>query len=81
MAFNTARDLQEATVGSEKIIGIAMHRSVDSFVHQLRAGRDQTPVHDELRRLYDEAIDKMNILADGLYKKARAQVDDHEHQD
>lgn len=31
VAFNTARDLQEATVGSEKIIGIAMHRSVDSF--------------------------------------------------
>ena len=31
VAFNTARDLQEATVGSEKIIGIALHRSVDSF--------------------------------------------------
>lgn len=31
VAFNTARTLQEATVGSEKIIGIALHRSVDSF--------------------------------------------------
>lgn len=31
VAFNTARTLQEATVGSEKIIGIAMSRSVDSF--------------------------------------------------
>lgn len=31
VAFNTARTLQEATVGSEKIIGIAMHRSVDSY--------------------------------------------------
>lgn len=31
VAFNTARTLQEATIGSEKIIGIALHRSVDSF--------------------------------------------------
>ena len=31
VAFNTTRFLQEATVGSEKIIGIALHRSVDSF--------------------------------------------------
>jgi len=31
VAFNTARDLQEATVGSEKLVGIALHRSVDSF--------------------------------------------------
>ena len=54
-----------------------IHRTVDSFVHQLRAGRDQTPSHDELRRLYDEAIETMNRLADGLYKKARAQVDEH----
>jgi hypothetical protein len=52
------------------------HRTVDSFLHTLRAGRDNTPRHDELRKLYDEAIEKMNRLADGLYKKARAQVDD-----
>lgn len=31
VAFNTNRDLQEATVGSEKLIGIALHASVDSF--------------------------------------------------
>ena len=31
VALNTARDLQEATVGSEKILGIALSRSVDSF--------------------------------------------------
>lgn len=31
VAFDTARNLQEATVGSEKLIGIALHRSVDSF--------------------------------------------------
>ncbi len=53
------------------------HRSVDSFIHQLRAGRDQTPGHDEIRSLYEEAIEKMNRLADGLYKKARAQVDEN----
>lgn len=52
------------------------HRTVDSFLHQLRAGRDEVPAHDELRRLYEDAIEKMNRLADGLYKKARAQVDD-----
>jgi hypothetical protein len=53
------------------------HRSVDTYVHQLRAGRDQTPEHDELRRLYEDAIEKMSRLADGLYKKARAQVDEN----
>jgi len=53
------------------------HRSVDSFIHQLRAGRDETPAHDEVRRLYEEAIEKMTRLADGLYKKARGQVEDH----
>jgi hypothetical protein len=53
------------------------HRSVDSFIHQLRAGRDQTPAHEELRKLYEDAIEKMNRLADGLYKKARAQTDDN----
>jgi hypothetical protein len=52
------------------------HRTVDAFVHQLRAGRDETPHHDELRRLYEDAIRSMTRLADGLYKKARAQVDD-----
>jgi hypothetical protein len=52
------------------------HRVVDSFVHQLRAGRDEVPKHDELRSLYEEAIEKMTRLADGLYKKARAQVDE-----
>jgi hypothetical protein len=54
------------------------HRSVDAFVHQLRAGRDATPPHDEVRRLFEEAIERMNRLADGLYKKARAQVDEHD---
>ena len=53
------------------------HRTIDSFLHQLREGRDKTPQHDELRRLYEGAIDKMNLLADGLYKKARAQTDDN----
>jgi hypothetical protein len=53
------------------------HRTVDSFIHQLRAGRDLTPGHDELRRLYQEAIESMNRLADGLYKRARAQVDEN----
>jgi hypothetical protein len=52
------------------------HRTVDSFLHSLRAGRDDVPAHDELKRLYEEAIETMNRLADGLYKKARAQVDD-----
>lgn len=31
VALNTARNLQEATVGSEKILGISCHASVDSF--------------------------------------------------
>lgn len=31
VALNTARNLQEATTGSEKILGIALHASVDSF--------------------------------------------------
>lgn len=31
VALDTARNLQEATVGSEKILGIALSRSVDSF--------------------------------------------------
>lgn len=31
VALNTARNLQEATVGSEKVIGIALQRSVDSY--------------------------------------------------
>ncbi len=53
------------------------HRIVDNFVHQLRAGRDVTPAHDELRRLYEDAIERMTSLADGLYKKARAQVDEN----
>jgi hypothetical protein len=53
------------------------HRTIDSFIHKLREGRDRTPSHDELRGLYEEAIDRMNRLADGLYKKARAQTDDN----
>ncbi len=53
------------------------HRTVDTLVHQLRAGRDETPKHDDLRRLYDEAIEKMSRLADALYKKARAQIDEN----
>ena len=31
VTFNTARTLQEMTTGSPAILGIAMHRSVDSF--------------------------------------------------
>ena len=53
------------------------HRTIDAFLHQLRAGRDETPSHDELRSLYEEAINKMSSQADGLYKKARAQVDEN----
>jgi hypothetical protein len=53
------------------------HRLVDNFVHQLRAGRDEVPGHDELRRLYEEAIERMTRLADGLYKRARAQIDEN----
>jgi hypothetical protein len=52
------------------------HRTIDNFIHLLRAGRDTTPQHDELRRLYDNAIEHMRLLADGVYKKTRAQVDD-----
>jgi hypothetical protein len=53
------------------------HRTVDTLVHQLRAGRDETPKHEELHRLYVDAIEKMSRLADGLYKKARAQTDEN----
>jgi hypothetical protein len=52
------------------------HRIVDNFIHQLRAGRNDTPPHDELRTLYGDAIEGMQRLADGLYKKARRQVDE-----
>jgi hypothetical protein len=52
------------------------HRIVDNFVHQLRAGRASTPQHDELAYLYDDAIEKLGLLADGLYKKARRQSDE-----
>lgn len=52
------------------------HRVLDSFLHELRAGRDQVPNHDELRTLYAEAIEKVSRLSDGLYKKTRAQTDD-----
>lgn len=52
------------------------HRTIDNFNHMLRAGRDETPPHEELRALYDEAIEKMRLLADGLYKKQRAQIDE-----
>lgn len=52
------------------------HRTLDNFIHQLRAGRDETPRHDELHALYEEAIEKMMSLADGLYKKARRQTDE-----
>ena len=52
------------------------HRVLDSFLHELRAGRDQVPSHDELRTLYAEAIEKVSRLSDGLYKKTRAQIDD-----
>jgi hypothetical protein len=54
-----------------------MHfRVLDSFLHELRAGRDETPNHDDLKALYAEAIEKVTQLSDGLYKRARAQVDD-----
>ncbi len=52
------------------------HRIVDNFIHQLRAGRADTPQHDELAYLYEEAIEKLGLLADGLYKKSRRQVDE-----
>lgn len=54
-----------------------MHfRVLDSFLHDLRGGRDEVPDHDELKLLYAEAIERVTRLADGLYKRARAQVDD-----
>jgi hypothetical protein len=54
-----------------------MHfRVLDSFLHELRAGRDSIPAHDELRTLYLDAIEKMTALSDGLYKRSRSQVDD-----
>ena len=51
------------------------YRVIDSFLHQLRAGRDQLPAHDDLRKQYEDAIDKLGTLADGLYKRDRKQVD------
>jgi len=51
------------------------YRVIDSFLHQLRAGRDELPKHDDLRQLYEEAIDKLARLADGLYKRDRRQND------
>lgn len=53
------------------------HLTIDSFLHRLRSGRDETPRHDEIRGLYEDAIEKMNRLADGLYKKARRQIDEN----
>lgn len=54
-----------------------MHfRVLDSFLHELRAGRDEVPAHDELKVLYSEAIEKVTRLSDGLYKRARAQTED-----
>ena len=55
------------------------HRIVDNFAHVLRAGRDQVPDHDDLKALYEDAIEKIRLLADGLYKKARSQVDENVH--
>jgi len=52
------------------------HRILDSFLHELRAGRDAVPNHDELKSLYNDAIEKVSRLSDGLYKKTRAQTDD-----
>lgn len=52
------------------------HRVLDSFLHELRAGRNDVPAHDEMKALFNEAIDKVARLSDGLYKRARAQVDD-----
>jgi hypothetical protein len=51
------------------------YRVIDSFLHQLRAGRDELPAHDDLRKLYADAIDKLGLLADGLYKRDRKQAD------
>ena len=51
------------------------YRVIDSFLHQLRAGRDELPAHDDLRKLYEDAIGSLGALADGLYKRDRKQVD------
>lgn len=51
------------------------YRVIDSFLHQLRAGRDELPKHDDLRQLYEEAIENLARLADGLYKRDRRQTD------
>ena len=51
------------------------YRVIDSFLHQLRAGRDGLPKHDDLYKLYEEAIEKLGGLADGLYKRDRSQAD------
>ncbi len=51
------------------------YRVIDSFLHQLRAGRDELPAHDDLRKQYEDAISKLGALADGLYKRDRKQVD------
>jgi hypothetical protein len=52
------------------------HRVLDSFLHELRAGRDDVPGHDELKQRFNEAIEAVGRLSDGLYKRARAQKDD-----
>jgi len=52
------------------------YRVLDSFLHELRAGRDNLPAHDELKTLYADAIDKVTALSDGLYKRTRSQIDD-----
>jgi len=51
------------------------YRVIDSFLHQLRAGRDELPKHDDLYKQYEDAIAKLGVLADGLYKRDRKQVD------
>ena len=51
------------------------YRVIDSFLHQLRAGRDELPAHDDLRKLYEDAIVGLSGLADGLYKRDRKQAD------
>ena len=51
------------------------YRTIDSFLHQLRAGRDKLPAHDDLRKMYEEAIDSMHRLASGIYKRERSQSD------
>ena len=54
------------------------YRVVDNFGHLLRAGLDLTPAHDDLRPLYENAIVSMKSLADGLYKRERRQIDEHD---